>query len=127
MKPIAWRAWSPLLHWCVFKPAVAQQPGKIPRIGYLSLSAKPSPREEAFVQGLRELGWIDGQTIAIEYRWAANKAENLAALADELVALKVDILAGSRDTGGQRREERNENDSHCDDCAGRRSGERLCR
>ncbi len=58
--------------------AEAQQPGKIPRIGYLSLAAKASPRDEAFVQGLRELGWIDGQTIAIEYRWAANKAEYLA-------------------------------------------------
>ena len=75
--------------------AVAQQPGKIPRIGYLSLSAKPSVRDEAFVQGLRELGYIDGQTIAIEYRWAANKAESLAAFANELVVLKVDILAAA--------------------------------
>jgi putative tryptophan/tyrosine transport system substrate-binding protein len=78
-----------------FQLADAQQSGKIPRIGYLSLSAKASPREEAFVQGLRELGWIDGQTIAIEYRWAANEAENLAALASELVALKVDILVAA--------------------------------
>jgi putative tryptophan/tyrosine transport system substrate-binding protein len=73
--------------------AWAQQPKKIPRIGYLSLSAKPSPRDEAFVQGLRELGWIDGQTITIESRWAANKPENLGALADELVSLKVDLIA----------------------------------
>lgn len=75
--------------------AEAQQSGKIPRIGYLSLSAKPSVRDEAFVQGLRELGYIDGQTISIEYRWAANKIEALAALADELVAMKVDILAAT--------------------------------
>ena len=75
--------------------AEAQQPGKIPRIGYLSLAAKASPRDEAFVQGLRELGWIDGQTIAIEYRWAANKAESLATLANELVALKVDLIAAA--------------------------------
>jgi putative tryptophan/tyrosine transport system substrate-binding protein len=73
--------------------AEAQQSGKIPRIGYLSLAAKPSPRDEAFAQGLRELGWVDGQSITIEYRWAANKPENLAALADELVALKVDLIA----------------------------------
>ena len=75
--------------------AHAQQPGKVPRIGYLSLSTKPSLRDEAFVQGLRELGWIDGQNIRIEYRWAANKTESLPALADELVALKVDIIAAA--------------------------------
>lgn len=75
--------------------ADAQQSGKIPRIGYLSLSAKPDLRVEVFVQGLRDLGWVDGQTIAIEYRWAANKAENLAALAEELVALKVDIIVAA--------------------------------
>jgi putative tryptophan/tyrosine transport system substrate-binding protein len=75
--------------------APAQQPTKVPRIGYLSLAAKPSPRDEAFVKQLRDLGWVDGQNIAIEYRWAANKAENLAKLADELVALKVDIIAAA--------------------------------
>lgn len=74
---------------------LAQQTGKVPRIGYLSLSAKLSVRDEAFVQGLRELGYIDGQTISIEYRWAANKIETLAALADELVAMKVDIIAAT--------------------------------
>lgn len=52
--------------------ASAQQPGKIPRIGYLSLSGKPDLRVEVFVQGLRDLGWVDGQNVAIEYRWAAN-------------------------------------------------------
>jgi hypothetical protein len=41
--------------------AGAQETKRIPRIGYLSLAARPSPRDEAFVQGLRELGWIDGQ------------------------------------------------------------------
>jgi putative ABC transport system substrate-binding protein len=72
--------------------AEAQQPTKVPRIGYLSLAAKPSPRDEAFVQGLRELGWVNGRNITIEYFWAANKAENLAALADDLVGLKVDLI-----------------------------------
>jgi putative ABC transport system substrate-binding protein len=75
--------------------AQAQQAKKVPRIGYLSLAAKPSPRDEAFVQGLRELGWVDGQNIAIDYRWAASKAENLAALANELVALKMDLIAAT--------------------------------
>jgi putative ABC transport system substrate-binding protein len=78
-----------------FQNVDAQQSGKIPRIGYLSLSAKPDLRVEVFVQGLRDLGWIDGQTIAIEYRWATNKYESLAVLANELVALKVDLIAGA--------------------------------
>jgi putative tryptophan/tyrosine transport system substrate-binding protein len=73
--------------------AHAQQTAKVPRIGYLSLAAKATPRDEAFVKQLRDLGWVDGQNIAIEYRWAANKAENLATLVDELVGLKVDIIA----------------------------------
>jgi len=78
-----------------FQSAEAQQAGKIPRVGYLSLSAKPDLRVEVFVQGLRDLGWVDGQNIAIEYRWAANKAENLPALADELVGLKVDLIVAA--------------------------------
>jgi hypothetical protein len=49
-------------------PAAAQQQAKVPRIGYLSLAAKASPRDEAFVKQLRDLGWVDGQNIAIEYR-----------------------------------------------------------
>jgi putative ABC transport system substrate-binding protein len=73
--------------------AHAQQAKRTPRIGYLSLAAKPSPRDEAFVQGLRDLGWVDGQNITIEYRWAAGKVESLSSLADELVSLKVDIIA----------------------------------
>jgi len=73
-------------------PAAAQQPKKVPRIGYLSLFAKPGPRDEAFVRGLRELSWVEGQNLVIEYRRAANKVEGLAALANELVGLKVDIL-----------------------------------
>ena len=73
-------------------PARAQQSTKVPRIGYLSLAAKPSLRDEAFVRGLRDLGWVEGQNITIEYRWAANKAESLVALADELVGLKVDLI-----------------------------------
>ena len=76
-------------------PARAQQPANVPRIGYLALPAKPSARDEAFAKRLRELGWVDGRNIVIEYRWAANKPENLAKLADELVALKVDIIAAA--------------------------------
>jgi putative tryptophan/tyrosine transport system substrate-binding protein len=82
-----------LLALCV--PAEAQQPAKVARIGYLSLAAKASPRDEAFVKQLRDLGWVDGQNIAIEYRWAASRAENLPTLADELVGTKVDIIAAA--------------------------------
>src|SRR6266550_7205307 len=74
--------------------AGAQQPTKIPRIGYLggaSLSAIPA-RIEAFRQGLRELGYVEGKNIVIGWRWAEGKLDRLPALAAELVRLKVDII-----------------------------------
>ncbi|MDH3445421.1 MAG: ABC transporter substrate-binding protein [Deltaproteobacteria bacterium] len=73
-------------------PADAQQPGKIRRIGYLSYSAGPLPRDKAFFEALRDLGWIEGQNIAFEYRWAAGKLDRLPSLAKELVDLKVDLI-----------------------------------
>jgi putative ABC transport system substrate-binding protein len=78
--------------------AEAQQPAKVPRIGYLtgtSLSAN-SARTEAFRQGLRELGYVDGKNIVIEWRSAEGKGNRLPALAADLVRLKVDIII----TGG---------------------------
>ena len=72
--------------------AEAQTPGKIPRIGFLSFPAERLPAHDAFLQGLRELGYVEGQNIAIEYRWAGGKADRLPALAAELVALKVDVI-----------------------------------
>jgi len=71
--------------------AGAQQATKIPRIGFLSPTSDDS-RVEAFRQGLRELGYNEGQNIAIEYRWADGKFERLPELAAELVRLKVDIV-----------------------------------
>ena len=79
-------------------PAEAQQPKKIPRVGYLdgaSLSAVAA-RTEAFRQGLRELGYIDGKNILIEWKSAEGKVERLPALAAELVRLKVAVIV----TGG---------------------------
>ena len=73
-------------------PAEAQHVKKLPRIGYMSLASQPGPREEAFIQGLRDLGWVDGQSISIEYRWAAGNVDRLPALAEELVRLKVDLI-----------------------------------
>ena len=74
--------------------AEAQQPTKIPLIGSLSGSApSTSPaRREAFRQGLRELGYVEGKNIAIEQRYAEGKFDRLPALAAELVRLKVDII-----------------------------------
>src|SRR4029453_7438744 len=71
----------------------AQQAAKIARIGYLSLDlANAANLREAFLQGLRDLGYVDGRNVAIEYRNAEGKSERLPALAAELVALKVDII-----------------------------------
>ena len=72
----------------------AQQPKKVPRIGYLSTvdPATDSPRAEAIRLALRELGYIEGQNIAIEYRYAEGKPERDPELAAELVRLKVDII-----------------------------------
>jgi putative tryptophan/tyrosine transport system substrate-binding protein len=73
----------------------AQQPKKIPRVGYLSSSsdsASESTRFEAIRRALRELGYIEGQNIAIEYRYAEGKIDRFTELAAELVRLKVDII-----------------------------------
>jgi putative ABC transport system substrate-binding protein len=73
-------------------PAPAQQPKKMPRIGFLTLLAQPDPREKGFLKGLQELGYNEGQNIVIEYRRAAGKVERLALLAKELVEVKVDLI-----------------------------------
>jgi putative ABC transport system substrate-binding protein len=75
-------------------PAQAQQPKKVPRIGYLAVGggASESARAEGVRRALRERGYIEGQNIASEYRYAEGKWERLPELADELVRLKVDII-----------------------------------
>src|SRR5713226_1684133 len=78
-------------------PAEAQQPKKVPRIGFLS-ALSPSALSawtEAFRQGLRELGYVEGKTFVVEYRWAEGKIERLPDLATELVRLKVDVIVTS--------------------------------
>src|SRR6266852_2676146 len=74
--------------------ADAQPTGKVYRIGYLGMgSATVSPRPvEAFRQGLRELGWVEGQNIVIDYRFAEGRFDRLPELAAELVRLKVDLM-----------------------------------
>ena len=71
-----------------------QQAGKEPRIGYLRVTS-PSDRPpllDAFRQGLRELGWVEGQNIVIDYRYAEDRVDRLPDLAAELVRLKVDLI-----------------------------------
>ena len=75
--------------------AETQQPARVPRIGYLESGAPGTPLVEAFRQGLRDFGWIEGQSIAIEVRAAEGKYERLPELAAELVSLKVDVIFAS--------------------------------
>jgi putative ABC transport system substrate-binding protein len=72
--------------------ADAQQPGKIPRIGILNNGPAALQRPNPFLQGLEELGYIEGQNLAIEFRFADWKLDRLPALAAELVARKVDVI-----------------------------------
>ena len=73
--------------------ARAQQPGKLPTIGFLAANPSiDSQRVAAFVQRLRELGWIDGRNLAIEYRWAEGRNERYVESAAEFVRLKVDVI-----------------------------------
>jgi putative ABC transport system substrate-binding protein len=73
-------------------PAFAQLDKRV--IGYLGPGPGPGPATEAVMQGLRKLGWIEGQNLRIEFRWAENKPERLPALAQELVKLNVELIVG---------------------------------
>jgi len=78
--------------------AEAQQPKKVPRIGYLTLgppSSPPSANEEAFRDGLRQLGYIEGQNIYVEYRYGGGNFERLPELAAGLVHLKVNVIVAA--------------------------------
>jgi len=81
-------------------PVEAQQPKKVPQIGFLTTGAgaTANPFFGAFRQGLRELGYIEGKNINIEYRYAEGRFERLPELAEELVRLKVDILVVANST-----------------------------
>ena len=98
---VAWTAGSILvLMWLLATPMVAgaQQAGKIPRVGVLRQGSAPDPLVDAFRQGLRDLGYVEGRSIRIEYRWGEGRAERLPDLAADLVRLKVDVIvAGGSD------------------------------
>jgi putative ABC transport system substrate-binding protein len=91
------RAFITLLGGAAAWPVVAraQQSGKVPTIGYLGSSTRSVDSQQRlppFVERLRELGWIEGRTIAIEYRWAEGSSDRAAELAAEFVRLKVDVI-----------------------------------
>ena len=77
--------------------ARAQQAGKLPTIGYLDMSSRSTGAlaTAVFVQRLRELGWSDGRTVAIEFRWAEGRSERIAEIAAEFVRVKVDLIVTS--------------------------------
>ena len=77
-------------------PLAAAQPVRTPRIGVLRAGTPPDPNVEGFRQGLRDLGYVEGQNVVIEYRWAEGQPDRLSDLAAELVRLNVDVIV----TGG---------------------------
>jgi len=79
--------------------ARAQQPGKLPTIGFLGADATVwSSWTAAFVARLRELGWIEGRTVAIEYRWSQGRQERVAEIAAEFIRLKIDVIVTNGDS-----------------------------
>jgi putative tryptophan/tyrosine transport system substrate-binding protein len=109
-------------------PAGAQQPKKIPRIGYLSAldPVSESARAEAIRLALRELGYTEGQNIAIEYRYAEGKRDRLPELAAELVRLKVDLIVAARGTSTQAAKNATDDSHHYGGLWGRSCRGRLC-
>jgi putative ABC transport system substrate-binding protein len=82
--------------------AEGQQAGKVPRIGYLGTNMAASPHlREAFLQGLRDLGYVEGRNVMIEYRDNEGKPERLPALAAELVALRVHVIVAANGPAGR--------------------------
>jgi ABC-type uncharacterized transport system substrate-binding protein len=73
-------------------PARAQQPTRVPRIGFLTTGGTENPSTLSFRQGLRELGYVEGKNVLIEYRYAEGGSQQLSEFAEELVRLKVDVI-----------------------------------
>src|SRR5262245_18060431 len=93
--PMRWREFISLLGGAAAWPfaARAQQAGKVPSIGFLGANPSiESYRVAAFVQRLRELAWIDGRNLAIEYRWAEGSTERFVEITTEFVRRKVDVI-----------------------------------
>jgi putative tryptophan/tyrosine transport system substrate-binding protein len=78
----------------------AQEPARVPRVGFLGPRTRSdgAPFVDGFLQGLRELGWMDGKKFAIEYRFADGEYDRLPHLAAELVRMKVDVILAASST-----------------------------
>src|SRR5437764_2285611 len=88
-------AGSDVLLSCGLPPSFGQRGAKVPHIGYLAAGGAGGPTELAFLDGLRERGYIDGQTITIDYRLADGQLALLPQLAAELVKLPLDLMLAS--------------------------------
>jgi len=95
--------------------ARAQSPRKVPRIGVLlpGTAASFALRTKALLEGLRDLGYVEGQTIAIEWRWGQDRVEGLPELAADLVGRNVDVLVTGGNAGGQGTQDRDRNYTDC--------------
>ena len=95
--------------------AEAQQPTKVPRIGYVAPLSPTSEatRIEAFRQGLRDLGYIEGKNILVEYRYAEGKSDRIPALVGELFQLKVDILVAEGLSATRAAKQADQDNPHC--------------
>src|SRR5437660_12332895 len=87
--------WLVALGFAPFRVAEAQQPKKVPRIGFLAVSGDPDtpgPWVEAFRQGLRDLGYIEGKNVLVEYRYIEGTLDRIPSIVAELAQLKRDVL-----------------------------------
>jgi putative ABC transport system substrate-binding protein len=82
------------------RTAAGQRAATLPRVGFLSPVA-PGPRNEAFLQGMRELGYVEGQNVQVELRFAEGRSERLAPLVEELIRLKPDVLVAGSTIGAR--------------------------
>jgi putative tryptophan/tyrosine transport system substrate-binding protein len=83
-------------------PAGAQQAGRIPRIAFLTTTSPGgSPTTDAFMHGLRELGYVEGRNLAVEWRWGRGSTERFSDFAAEVVRSKVDIIVAANDVAGR--------------------------
>ena len=96
-------------------PVPAQQPAKIPRIGYLNASSATSAasRVDAFRRGLRELGYVEGKNIVVEYRFAEGNLDRLQQFTTEIVQLNVDVIVSGGPTVTRPAQASNFHDSDC--------------
>ena len=113
------------MFFAVWFPVYAQQPAKLPKIGWLAVRpASAAFAIESFQREFRKLGYVEGKNIVFEYRYAEGNVDRLATLADELVRLKVDVIIAPNDARCHSRQERYQNYPDCfyrrygSDCGG---------